>query len=497
MPMRKIVLRSFGARIVVVTLALVLAVIVAIVLARTFLAATADSTTPLTYSVPALDTSAAETHLSTALKFETISYDDASEPQALERFRIWLAEAYPRFHATARRTVIGDGTLVYEWAGTDESLAPIVLMAHQDVVPAAEPGRWKYPPFSGAIAEGSIWGRGALDNKSALIAIVEAAESLVAAGHTPERSVIFVFGHDEESGGAGARMAAQWLANRGIKAQFVLDEGGLTLTDNVVTGAPVTLIGIAEKGYVTLQLAVKVAGGHSNAPGSQTAVDTLAQAIVAIRNNPFPPRYAGVTRSMLEAMAPHAPFVTRMAIANSWLFGAVLVDALAASPQGAATLQTTIAPTMLQGSLKQNVLPSLATATINLRILPGESIESVIAHVRKSIGDLPVEITTIGPSAEPSPVSSTQSEGYRLVAGLAAATFDAPIAPMLMIGVTDSRHMSVLSDDIYLFNPLRLGSGDTAIVHGIDERISLENFRGMLTFYQQVLVGGSGKTLAQ
>lgn len=171
----------------------------------------------------------------------------------MEALHIWLAETYPRFHAAAPRTVVGEGTLIYEWAGRDAQLQPIILMAHQDAVPAAEPERWKHPPFSGAIAEGAIWGRGALDNKSALIAIMEAAESLVIAGHAPERTVFFVSGHDEESGGAGARAAAELLANRGVRAAFVLDEGGVSL--------------------------------NADAPGNETAVDTLARALIAIREH--------------------------------------------------------------------------------------------------------------------------------------------------------------------------------------------------------------------
>ena len=435
--------------------------------------------------------------MSAALRFETISYDDASNTQALENFRAWLIDTYPRFHATMLRTLVGEGTLIYEWKGTDASLQPIVLMAHQDVVPVPQPERWRHPPFSGAIVDGEIWGRGALDDKGSLIAIMEAAESLLAAGHAPARSVIFVFGHDEESLGKGARAAAELLAGRGIKAAFVLDEGGLSLRDAPVTNGPMTLIGVAEKGYLTLQLEVKAAGGHSNAPGTRTAVDTLASAIVAIRANPFPARYSGVTRDMLEAMAPHAPFMARMSIANSWLFEPLLVRQMSASPQGAATLQTTIAPTMLQGSPKQNVLPSVATATINLRIMPGESIDSVIAHVREAIGDLPVTVSKVGPSVEPSPIASTQSGGYRLVSGLAAKIFDAPVAPLLLIGATDSRHMTVLTDDIYRFSPYLLDLADAAIVHGFDERISVENLGRMLEFYQQVLVGGSAAVLPQ
>jgi carboxypeptidase PM20D1 len=493
--MKKSTLRSFTLRALALLVCL-LAPVVLVVVARTFTVSKADSTVPLEYSATAFDVPAVAMRLSAALQFETISYEERSEAAAFENFRAWLADTYPRFHAVARRELVGGGTLIYEWSGSDASLQPIVLMAHQDVVPVSQPERWRHPPFSGAIAEGAIWGRGALDDKSSLIAIMEAAESLITAGHVPARSVLFVFGHDEESGGSeGARAAADLLASRNIKAAFVLDEGGLSVRDAPVTSGPMTLIGVAEKGYVTLQLQVKVAGGHSNAPGAQTAVDTLAQAIVAIRANSFAARYGGVTRDMLDAMAPHSPFVTRMAIANSWLFEPLLVGQLGATPQGAALLQTTIAPTMLQGSPKQNVLPTLATATINLRIMPGESIESVTAHVRKSIGDLPVTVTSVGTRAEPSPIASTQTGGYRLVAGLAAKIFDAPVGPLLMIGMTDSRHMRAVSEDIYRFSPLQLSTSDVGLAHGIDERISLENLGRMLTFYQQVLVGGTAATL--
>lgn len=475
-------------------LAISLALLAGIVLARTAVVEP-TITTALEYPVPALNVSAAVDHLSAALRFETISFDDASNREALESFRAWLIDTYPRFHERTRRTVVGEGTLIHEWHGADPSLQPIVVMAHQDVVPVQQPERWRHPPFSGAIAEGAVWGRGAIDDKSSLIALVEAAETLIAAGHRPARSVIFVFGHDEESGGSGAREAAQLLASRGIKAAFVLDEGGLSLRDAPVANGPMTLIGIAEKGYVTLQLEVNVMGGHANAPGTHTAVDTLASAIVALRARPFPARYAGVSRDMLEAMAPHAPFLARMAIANSWLFQPLLVRQLSASPQGAATLQTTIAPTMLQGSPKQNVLPSVATATVNLRIMPGESIESVIAHVRETLGALPVTVKTVGPSVEPSPIASTESGGYRLISGLATKIFDAPVAPLLIIGVTDSRHMSVLTDDIYRFSPMTLHLKEGAMAHGFDERISIENFGRMLAFYSQVLVGGGAAAL--
>ena len=302
-------IRLFATRTILV-LAVGLVLTFAIVIVRTVAAGNAKTTAPLRYAVPALNASAAASTLSAALRFETISYDDSSNTRAFESFRAWLIDTYPRFHATTRRTVVGGGTLLHEWQGTDDSLLPIVLMAHQDVVPVPQPERWRHPPFSGAIVDGEIWGRGALDDKGALIAIMEAAESLLAAGHAPARSVIFVFGHDEESLGKGARAAAELLAGRGIKAAFVLDEGGLSLRDAPVTNGPMTLIGVAEKGYLTLQLEVKAAGGHSNAPGTRTAIDTLASAIVAIRANPFFPVEAAM-RQYLDWEVDLVPQVKR------------------------------------------------------------------------------------------------------------------------------------------------------------------------------------------
>jgi carboxypeptidase PM20D1 len=486
--------RSLIARTALVVL-IGLAAACIIVIMQTLRAGQAISPPPLAYRVPEIDTAAAAAHLSKALTFETVSFDDRSSMSALEALRTWLSETYPRFHAVAQRTLVADATLIYEWVGSDASLAPIVLMAHQDVVPVPEPERWTHPPFSGAIVDGAIWGRGALDNKGAVIALLEAAESLLMAGHTPERTIFFVFGHDEESNGAGARAAAEVLLERRVRAAFVLDEGSLSVTDNPLTGRPVTLIGIAEKGYLTLLLTVSAAGGHSNAPPPQTAVDTLAKAIIAIRSNPMPARYGGVTKAMLDAMAPDAPFMTRMAITNSWLFDRMLVAQMSANAATDAMLRTTIAPTMLQGSPKQNVLPSLATATINFRVLPGDTTKDVIAHVRDAIGDLPVQLTAVGPIYEPSAIAGTQSEGYRLISGVAQSLIDAPIAPTLVIGYTDSRNMRGVSSNIYRYTPILATLTDLPMVHGIDERISIENLTRMITFYQHVIVGGSARSL--
>ena len=466
-----------------------------VVVVRTWLASHETPVTPLSYDVPAFDTNTAAQHLSTALQFETVGIEERSAGPAFDAQRAWLIETYPFFHAATLRTAVSEGTLLHEWPGSDPTLQPIVLMAHQDVVPADSQDRWQHAPFSGAIVEGNIWGRGAIDNKSSLVAIFEAADSLAKAGYTPTRTVYFVFGHDEETIGHGARAAAELLAQRQVRPAFVLDEGGVALTDHPLTHQPAALIAIAEKGLLNLQLTVTGSGGHSSMPPATTAAETLARAIVAVKDNAFAPEYGGTTQAMLESLAPHVPLGTRMAIANSWLLDSMLIEGLQRTAQGAAMVKTTVATTMLQGSPKFNVVPTAASATLSFRLAPGHSVESVIAHVRESLGDLPVTIAPVGPLEEPSPIASTDSAAYRLIAGIARSKFDMPIAPLQGLALTDSRSMKALADDIYRFQPLELTLADTATVHGIDEHVSVDNLGRMIEFYQQVLVGGSARQL--
>jgi carboxypeptidase PM20D1 len=466
-----------------------------IIAVRTWISSREIPVTALSYEVPAFDANTAAQHLSMALQFETVGNEESSAGPAFDAQREWLVATYPHFHAATKRTVVSEGTLVHEWRGSDPTLQPIILMAHQDVVPADSRERWQHAPFSGAIVDGSIWGRGAIDNKSSLVAILEAAESLAASGYAPVRTIYFVYGHDEETIGRGARAAAELLAQRNVRAAFVLDEGGVAIANHPLTQQPAALIAIAEKGLLNLQLSVTGTGGHSSMPPPTTAAEMLARAIVAIKDDAFPPEYGGTTKAMLDALAPHVPLGTRMAIANSWLFDSMLIGGLRRTPQGAATVQTTIATTMLQGSPKFNVVPTIATATLSFRLAPGHSVEAVIAHVRESIGDLPVTIAPVGPLEEPSPIARTDSAGYRLLAGIAKSQFEMPVAPMQALALTDSRSMKAIADDIYRFQPLQLTLAQTATVHGIDEHVSIENLQRMIEFYQQLLVGGGERAL--
>lgn len=442
-------------------------------------------------SAPDLDIDAAHAaaRLGEAIRLHTLTIDGQPESsrQDFGALHDWLASTYPAFHAVAARTEIGGGTLVFEWKGGNDQLRPVILMAHQDVVPEVAPERWQHPPFSGALADGSIWGRGAIDDKGSLIAIMEAVEALAVAGHAPRRTLLLVFGHDEETSGSGARAAAELLASRGVQAEFVLDEGSLVISDHPVTHAPVALIGISEKGYATVRVTARSDGGHASMPPEDTAVATLARAVDAILGSPFPLRYDGATRAMLEALAPEVPALTRMAIANAWLFRPVLVRQIGATPQGAAMLHTTLAPTMLSGAARANVLATEASATFNLRIAPGDTVTGVVEHLRRSVAALPVEFELVGESRDPSVVSPTDSFGFRLIGGAARAVFGAPVAPAPVIAATDSRHMAALTRNIYRFRPLQLSLADTAMIHGIDEHLRIEALERMIRFHARLI----------
>lgn len=439
-----------------------------------------------------LDVARAAEHLAQAVRFRTISHQDPAEDQPVEwdRLHAWLQATYPQAHKAMTREVVAGHTLVYTWPGSNPALPPIVLMAHQDVVPVTpgSEGQWRHPPFDGVIADGAVWGRGAIDDKGSLVTLFEALESVAASGFEPVRTVIIVSGHDEEVRGVGARAAAALLKSRNIKAQFVLDEGMVVVADHPVTGKPAAIIGTAEKGYATMKVTAPAVGGHSSAPPADGGgVVALSKAVAAISDHPFPMKFQGPGADMLGAIAPHASPAVMIFAANTWLFSPLLVKVTAKTPAGAAMLHTTIAPTMLKGSPKENVLPQDATAWINYRIAPGDSSATVMARARDAVGKLPVQLAWSKTPDEPSPVSSTRSDAWKIIAGLAGDESRAPVTPGLVTAGTDSRYMGGVASDVYRFQPLVLKVEETKIIHGTDEHISLDNVARMVRFYQRLV----------
>jgi len=445
-------------------------------------------------AVPAIDAERAVASLSAAITFRTISRQDGfteGDEAQFAAFNAWLTERYPLVHGRLERTAFGAGAL-FTWPGQDRAAPGILLMAHSDVVPI-EPGtegEWEHPPFSGAVADGFVWGRGALDDKGNLIAILEAAECLLAQDFQPPVDICFAFGHDEEVGGAlGATRIAQHLRTQERTFAFIRDEG-LPVTEGVVPGIDGKVIGVAvaEKGYVTLEMIASAESGHSSMPPERTAVGALSRAIAALEDEPFAPRYTAPTIAASEALAPHLGTVPRVLIANRWLFESLLLAEMTKSHAVNATLRTTIAPTMLEASVKENVLPSTARAVVNFRTLPGDTTESVVERVRATIADSKIEVRVLSDWNSPPPPSDTTSPIFLRFASIASTVYDdAIVMPGLLAGATDSRHYTGLSDSVYRFSPVVFGPDDIARIHGTNERRSVLGYAQAVRFFVMLM----------
>lgn len=440
-----------------------------------------------------IDAQALAAHLSAAVRIATVSPTaELLNDAAFSAFAALLRAQYPRTQAALTVETVGAHSLLYHWPGSDPQLPPVLLLAHQDVVPVEDPARWQHPPFAGVIADGYIWGRGTLDDKASLIAQLEAVEALLAIGFAPRRSLYFAFGHDEETGGTdGAARIAALLAGRGVHAAFGIDEGG-AITRGVIAGvqAPVASIMTAEKGYASFDLRVHEDGGHSSMPPRITAIGRLARAVARLEAGRMPARLTPPVAGMLDALAPALPFAQRLAIANRWLFGPLLLRQLAQAPVTDALIRTTTAPTLFHAGVKDNVLPAEARATVNFRLLPGDSLAAVRAHLLNTIDDPAVELRSDDASAaEASPASEASGAGFALLRRSVEQVFpDAIVVPGLVVGATDLRHYAPLIDAHYNFLPVQFAASDLERMHGTDERISVAGFADMVRFYRQLLI---------
>ena len=447
-------------------------------------------------SVP-VDAGAAAGRLARALRFQTISYSDESlrRPEEFAAFHAYIRETFPRVHAALQREALENGSVLYTWRGTDPELRPILLMGHVDVVPVGPgtEGDWTHPPFGGVIADGYVWRRGAVDDKAGVIGILEATEALLAAGYQPRRTVYLAFGADEEQGGdEGAALIAALLKARGQALEFVLDEGGLI--SHVFPGLddPVALVGIAEKGAVSVELSVRGEGGHSSMPPPSTTVGILSRAVHRLEENPLPGRFAGPVRALFDYIGPEMSLAPRLVFANSWLFAPLIERQLAASPQSNALLRTTTAATMFQGGVKENVLPATAHAVVNFRILPGDSVAGVVQHIRETIDGPRVQLRLVGRQTEPSPVSSAASPSWAVLERTIRQVFpDVVVAPFLTPGGTDARHFRMLTQNVYRFLPIRSTAEDPAILHGTDERVSVRDYARAVQFYALLITNAT------
>lgn len=475
-------------------LLLVLVILIGVVLVRTFAVSSKQIKAEAVKHI-ALGDDVVE-RFSKSITFKTVSWQDPSmmDSSQFTGFHQFLAEAYPLMDSLLEKQYINGFSLLYKWQGTDAGLKPVLFMAHQDVVPVdtAKLNMWEEPPFSGAVSNGYIHGRGTQDVKCQIMEIHEAAEYLLAQGYQPKRTVYFAFGHDEEIGGEeGAKKIAEYLEQQGVQLEFLMDEGG-SILHGVVPGLqkPVAVIGIAEKGYVSFELTVNGTGGHSSMPPKETAIGILSKAISRLEDNPYPVEITGVSGQMFDYLGPEMDFPMKMAMANRWLLGGVIAKELAKGNSGRATLHTTTAPTIFQAGTKENVLPTTAKAIVNHRILPGNSIEYLLQRNKEIINDERVEIKPVNEfeGTEASPVSDVNSESFQIVQRTLSEVFpDVVVAPYLLVGATDSKHYQKITENIYRFQPMRMDSEALERIHGHDEKHSVDNYKESVNFFIQLI----------
>jgi carboxypeptidase PM20D1 len=430
------------------------------------------------------------------LRVPTVSHVDPErvDTAVFDEFVATLERLYPRVHATLERETISGHSLLYRWRGVAAS-DPLVLMAHMDVVPVVE-AEWQHPPFAAEVvgdgADATIHARGAIDDKGALVAIVEAVESLLADGEVPSNDVYLAFGHDEETGGTGAQAIVDVLGSRGIRPALVLDEGGAVVS-GVLPGVtiPTAMIGVAERGILALGLTVREQGGHASTPPSMPATARLGRAIDRMRRRPFPRRLAPPVRAMLATAAPHATGPLRAVLTRLDGFGPLVARVLSSrGPEMNAVVRTTAVVTELAGSDGQNVLATRARATVDIRLLTGDTVASAVAHVRRAIADPLVEIDVLRAS-EPSAVSSWKGQAWGRLARAVRTSLGDEVVPLpyLQLGASDSRWFTRISDSVYRFAPFTLTASEREALHAHDERIRVDVWVRGIEFYRALIRG--------
>ncbi len=444
------------------------------------------------FSVP-LDNELLAKHLGRLVQCKTVSFADETRMDfaAFEKLHAELENLYPLVHGTLEKTLVNGYGLLYRFKGNGQSgLDPILLAAHQDVVPADE-ALWRHPPFGGEIKDGFVWGRGTMDCKCLILGHMEAIEALLAQGFVPDRDVYVAYGFNEEVLGCkGAQKIAQHLKEERLHFDLVLDEGGMYARGEDY-GAPATLlaqVGIFEKGYVDIQLTVYDEGGHASRPKDRTALGVLCSAIDAVEQHPFLPCGSEALFKMYRALLPHLPQGRlRSCVEQMDARPQDLIDFLSKTPQTNALVRTTAAATMAWASPAPNVLPQKAEAVFNLRLAEQDSIEKALAHFKEAISDERVQMIAHR-GFEPSRVSDTECEAFKLLEKtIHDSQGDAVIVPVPVAARTDARLYDTVCENIYRFSPF-IGHMDLRpLVHAADERTPVDQLHEGVRFYMRLL----------
>lgn len=468
--------------------------LVLILIGRTFYFKKSEIRTASPQNVSFTLSSESAEKLAKVIRLKTVSFGDRTLIDLSEhrKFNTWLCENFPLAHINMEKTVLNDFAYIFKWEGKNKSIKPVLFMAHFDVVPI-QPEGWKHEAFSGDIEDGILWGRGTLDTKNSLVAIMESAELLLSEGFEPERTIYFAFGGDEEIMGLeGAVKTVEFLKGKDIHFEWVMDEGSIIAKDMIsMTTKPLALIGVAEKGFVNIILSASASGGHSSMPPRHTASGLVARAVYRIESHPFPTSLSGTVSHFLKALIPHTGFPTAVVLSNLWFFRVLVKQVFTKSPVTAAMVRTTQAVTVMKGSTKDNILPDRAEAIVNIRIIPGDTSDKVLKRIKNIVGDKRVEVSFMDDgkyASNPVNESDITGHGYKLIEKAAGTVYpNAVAAPFLVTAATDSRHYEKITDNIYRLSPMTLTPEDLKTIHGVNESISLENFGKMIHFFMVMM----------
>jgi len=437
-----------------------------------------------------------ESRLSGAVQIPTITWEDTQKTDTAQFtvFHNYLKEVFPLIHDKLPLQKFNHHALLYTWEGKNLQLKPVILLAHQDVVPA-DSVKWEKSPFSGLNDGTYIWGRGTLDDKGSLMSIMEAVEHLLAENYQPERTIMMAFGNDEEVGEKGAQAIATYLESQNIEAEFIIDEG-MVITKGLVPmmDKPVALIGTSEKGYLTLELSCQVDGGHSSTPRSETAISILSSAISKITQNRPDPKISEPVSDFLEYLGPETSWPVRIVFANQWLFKPIILNIYTGSYAGNALVRTTTAPTKFNAGFKDNVMPVQASATINHRLLPGEDTGKLVHFLNEVVSDERVKITKAKNFRNAATVSPVDCPAFEIIHKTIKSQYENTLVmPTLMLGASDSRHYTGVSKNIYRFAPYVVTNEDLDRIHGLNERIEIKDYKKMIGFYYQLIMSSASE----
>lgn len=464
---------------------------------------TPEKTERETFEKENVDVDRYRKHLSEAIRIKTVSHVDPNETDwaEFEKFHEFLKTEYPLITKNLSVETIGRASLIYRWQGKDPSLEPIALLSHQDVVPLEEgtEHEWTHPGFDGVDDGEFIWGRGALDMKNHLIAVMEAVETLLEEGFEPERDVYLLFGDNEEvmsTTDSGAMNIVATLKERGIHLDSVLDEGGAMLPVNVkgvIDNKLLAGIGIAEKGYADYEVSLRGHGGHSSQAPKHTAIGKMADVIKDIESHQFKSHLSDNVFELFTEIGKNCTYPVRLVTCNLKLLKPVLIEVMKQIPPAASFIRTTTGITMAEGSPAANVLPQKASITINFRMMPGTTVEDVEKHIRKVVRNKDIEVKLLK-GKNPSSFSPTDSRCFNIIKKLAmAADENTIVAPFLVMGGTDAYHYQPICENVYRYAPFKASTELLLTTHGTNERLPIACIEDSVSFFKRYVRLASAK----